>query len=298
MTKTRWLIVLLLTTILIFQDRPNPVPTHRAEWLNAGPIRLRAVRAGRGDTTLFLLHGYAESLLAFRAVFDRLATRYRVVAVDLPGFGVSDKPDGPYDHETMARTLWSFLARNVEGPVVVVGHSLGGQIAAQLALDHPERITALVLIAPAGSGLSPWHAAITEEPGELVAWFNVPLAYVMPIHAPEWLAEPKEWRDYDPLLDPAFRASSAKVLEEFDFNALANRFDQISQPTLLLWGRLDPTIPFSTGQAIARALPCVRFVEFERTLHRPHQTEPDHVVDAITSFLDDPPPCAAPGSDP
>jgi len=295
MAKPRWLVVLLLVTLLVFQDRPDPTPPHQAEWLSAGPLHLRTVRAGQGDTTLLLLHGYGESLLAFRALFDQLATRYRVVAVDLPGFGVSDKPEGPYDHETMAATLWDFLEEHIHGSVVVVGHSLGGQLAVDLALNHPDRIVALVLIAPAGYGLSPWHSALTDKPARLIGWVNVPIAYLMPIHAPDWLGEPEEWRNYDPLADPAFRFSAAKVLREFDFAALRHRFGELEQPTLLVWGRLDPTIPFSTGQAIAALVPCNRLVSLDRTLHRPHQTAPDSVFRSIIHFLADPPTCSMVG---
>jgi pimeloyl-ACP methyl ester carboxylesterase len=291
MAKFRWVVVLLLVALLVLQDRPDPTPPHQAEWLSAGSLGLRTVRAGQGDTTLFLLHGFGESLLAFRALFDQLATKYRVVAVDLPGFGVSEKPKGPYDHETMAATLWNFLDQHIHGDVVVVGHSLGGQLAVNLALDHPDRIVALVLIAPAGYGLSSWHSALTGRPARFLGWANVPIAYLLPIHAPDWLGEPEEWRDYDPLVDPAFRASATKVLREFDFAALGNRFREIRQPTLLIWGRLDPTIPFSTGQSIAALVPCNRFVGFDRTLHRPHQTEPDSVFRSIIGFLAHPPVC-------
>lgn len=291
MAKVRWLVVLLLVALLVLQDRPDSTPPHQAEWLSAGSLHLRTVRAGQGDTTLFLLHGYGESLLAFRALFDQLATRYRVVAVDLPGFGVSDKPEGPYDHETMAATLWDFLDQHTYGDVVVVGHSLGGQLAVELALSHPDRIVALVLIAPAGYGLSPWHSVLTGRPARLVGWASVPIAYLMPIHAPDWLGEPDAWQNYDPLADPAFRASATKVLRDFDFAGLRDRFHELEQPTLLVWGRLDPTIPFSTGQAIAALVPCNRLVGFDRVLHRPHQTEPDSVFRSVVQFLADPPRC-------
>ena len=290
--KARWLAVPLLLLLIVLRDQPEPLPPHQAEWLEAGAIQLRTVRAGTGDTTLFLLHGYGESLLAYRVLFDRLATRFRVVAVDLPGFGLSDKPNGPYDYQTMATQLWSFLERNIAGPVVIVGHSMGGQLAAGLAIVHPDRVVATVLIAPAGHGLSPWHSAVTGEPADLVGWLNVPIAYLMPIHAPDWLEEPETRRAYDPLADPSYRAAATRVLKEFDFSALEGRLEDLKQPTLLIWGRLDPTVPFSTGESMAAQIPCNHFVALDRTLHRPHQTAPDTVFRAIVSFLEDPPPCA------
>jgi pimeloyl-ACP methyl ester carboxylesterase len=285
----------LLLLVIVLQDQPEQEPRHQAEWLAAGAIQLRTVRAGSGDTTLFLLHGFGESLLAYRALFDRLATRYRVVAVDLPGFGLSDKPDGPYDYRAMLSHLRRFLVRHTTGPVVMVGHSMGGQLAAGLALLYPDRVIATVLIAPAGHGLSPWHSAVTGEPADLVGWLNVPIAYLMPIHAPDWLDEPAARRAYDPLADPRYRTAATRVLEEFDFAALEGQLDGLVQPTLLIWGRLDPTIPVGTGESMAAQIPCNRFVALDRTLHRPHQTSPDTVYRAIISFLETPLPCARVG---
>jgi pimeloyl-ACP methyl ester carboxylesterase len=280
--KARWLAVPLLLFLIVLRDHPEPLARHQAEWLEAGTIQLRTVRAGTGDTTLFLLHGYGESLLAYRALFDRLATQFRVVAVDLPGFGLSDKPNGPYDYQTMVSQLGSYLERHIAGPIVIVGHSMGGQLAAGLAMLHPDRVVATVLIAPAGHGLSPWHSAVTGEPADLVGWLNVPIAYLMPIHAPDWLEESE---------------ARARVLEEFDFSALEGRLENLKQPTLLLWGRLDPTVPLRTGEGMAAQIPCNRFIALDRTLHRPHQTAPDTVFRAIVGFLEDPPPCS-PGSGP
>ena len=290
--KARWLAVPLLLLLIVLRDHPEPRPRHQAEWLEAGAIQLRTVRAGTGDTTLFLLHGYGESLLAYRVLFDRLATQFRVVAVDLPGFGLSDKPDGPYDYQTMMSQLGSYMERHIAGPSVIVGHSMGGQLAAGLAMRHPDRVVATVLIAPAGHGLSPWHSAMTGEPADLVGWLNVPIAYLMPIHAPDWLEEAEARRGYDPLADPRYRSTATRVLKEFDFSALEGQLENLKQPTLLIWGRLDPTIPLSTGEGMAAQIPCNRFIVLDRTLHRPHQTAPDTVFRAIVGFLKDPLPCS------
>ena len=290
----RWLLAVPLLAGLVFlldwgSSEPSP---HVAERLRAGDVFLRGIRGGEGDTTLLLLHGYAESLMAYRPTFDRLANRTGVVAVDLPGFGLSDKPPGNYDLETYVGRMSAFIDQHIPGPVVVVGHSLGGEIAAALALDRPDRIVGVVLIASAGYGLGPTATAITQDGAGVLGWVNAAVGeLVVSLHDPAWMSEPEAWRDYDPLLDPAFRSASAKVLREFDFAALRTRFHEIRQPTLIIWGRRDPTIPFAYGEAMAKAIGCSRMIPINRTLHRPHQTEPDMVADAILRFLDDPPAC-------
>ena len=296
--RLRWLVIIpLLAGLILLVDRHSTGrPPHEAEWLSADDIQLRTVRAGTGDTTVVLFHGYAESLMAFRPMFDQLAARTSVVAVDLPGFGLSDKPPGPYDLASYVRRMTAFVDRHVPGPMVLVGHSMGGEVAAAVALERPDRGVGLVLIASAGWGLSQATMALARDGADVMGWINAAIGeLVIPLHDREWLAEPAERQRYDPLLDPAFRAASAQVLKEFDFAALKTRFGDVRQPTLLIWGERDPTIPFAFGKAIDEAIGCSRMMTISRTLHRPHQTEPDMVVEAIEHFLDDPPECL-PGS--
>ena len=127
----------------------RPTALHQAEWLTAGDARVRAAVGGRGEPTLVLIHGFGDHLMTWRAVFDRLATSHRVIAFDLPGFGVSEKPDGKYTLDAQTDRVRSLL-ENVPGPVVLVGHSMGGEIALNVALADPDRVQSLVLIAPAG----------------------------------------------------------------------------------------------------------------------------------------------------
>jgi len=263
------------------RDRMRTDPPHRAEWLTAGDVEVRAVRLGSGDTTLVLLHGYGESLMSWRAIADRLAQHHRVVALDLPGFGLSDKPAGSYDLETTRRRVHDFIERWTEGPVVIVGHSMGGEIAAAEAIADSVRIVAAVLIAPAGGGLGGIGAV--ADPIAHLGGATAPL--VIPVHDPAWLAEPRDRRGYDPVSDPAYRASTGAVLRELDFAALRGRFAALRRPVLLVWGRLDPTIPFHIGEAIAAELPCERLVVIPSAFHRPHQAQPDTVAAEIERFV-------------
>ncbi len=272
--------------------RPSAVPRHLALWLPAGDVDVRTVTAGSGAETVVLLHGYAESLMAFRSVFDRLSLNHRVMALDLPGFGASDKPEGTYDLESYVSRLSDLLDHQTEGPLVLVGHSMGGEVAAALALARPQRVASLVLIAAAGYGLSPAFEALADDGGDGLGWVNSLVGLLLPLHDPIWLEEPGEVADYDPVLDPRYRRSLTRVLEDFDFAALRGRLDRVKQPVLLIWGRRDPTIPYELGLAMAEDLPCATMVTVERTLHRPHQTEPGLVAAAIEDFLRQPE-CAA-----
>ena len=286
-TAFRRFLVALGAAVLLWAGLGQPHrarPAHHATWVENDSLRLRVLEAGHGDTTLVLLHGYGESLLAWRLLLDRFTRHYRVVALDLPGFGLSDKPDVAYSYPAYARWLGDFLSRHTSGPVVVVGHSMGGQIAAGLALDHPDRVVAAVLIDPAGAGI---NTLLTDAAGiasPATQWVVSAISFVLPAHDSAWLAEPPDARDYEPSADSNTARAARRVLEQFDFAALRDRFSDLKQPVLLIWGEQDPTIPLSIGQYIAEQLPCRRFVPLI-TLHRPHQTLPDTVAAEMETFL-------------
>ena len=120
-----WVLVPLLAALWIVLDHKRLKAPHTAEWLDAGGVLVRAVRAGKGDTTLLLLHGYGESLTTWRAVFDRLAARWKVIAIDLPGFGGAPSRIHPTRCPPLTNRLSSFIDHWTTGPMVVVGHSMG-----------------------------------------------------------------------------------------------------------------------------------------------------------------------------
>ena len=282
-----WLIAPLLVVLWVLLDRPRPRPLHQAEWLDAGGVAVRTVRAGSGDTTFLLLHGYGESLTTWRAVFDPLTRNGKVVALDLPGFGGSAKPDVPYTLAAMTERLSRFMDRWTSGPVVLVGHSMGGELAAALALARPDRVKLLVLIAPAGYriGLAGIAGSMTPGKARTIGRYLALRSFVTPIHDPGWLGEPDSSAQYDQTGDSSYSRAAARVLEDFDFVALRSRFRELVQPTLLIWGGLDPVVPFSVGDTLSHSIPCVRFLPLLKAFHRPHAEIPDTVISAIRSFV-------------
>lgn len=286
----RLAVVALALTAILLMDRPWAArPAHRATWESAGDVQVRVARAGQGDTTIVFFHGYSESLLSFRGPFDQLSRRYTVVALDVPGFGLSDKPAEPWDLATQTGRLTAFLDAHTHGPVVLVGHSMGGELATSVALRRPDRVVALVLVAPAGYGLAERLDSMAPGTIGLIGWAGAfATTGVLPVHDPEWLAEPTERAEYTPATDPAYRHVLESTLREFDFAGLRDSFAQVRPPTLLIWGRQDPTIPFAIGESIAVRLPCRRFVPLDATLHRPQLTDPDTVSTLVLDFLRDP----------
>lgn len=269
-------------------DRPRAGrPPHQAEWLAAGDTKVRTVRAGVGDTTLLLVHGFGESLFTWRAVFDQFARHYRVVAIDLPGFAGSDKPDVSYSLDSMTARLASFVDQWTTGPIVVVGHSMGGALATTLSLARPDRIRATVLIAPAGWGLGLGGIADTINASKALAigWYLTSRAFLLPEHDPDWLGEPLSVADYSLVTDPAYRRAAARVLLEFNFSGLRSSFRKLEQPVQLIWGELDPVIPFAIADSLTRQIRCSKLTSFRTALHRPQVEIPDTVAAVVLAFV-------------
>src|SRR6185503_16913501 len=109
------------------------------------------------------------------------------------------------------------------------------------------------------------------------------------IHDPGWLGEPDSSAWYDQTGDTSYSRAASRVLEEFDFVGLRSKFNEIHQPTLLIWGGLDPVVPFSAGDSLSRMIPCVHYLPLPRAFHRPQAEIPDTVIWAVRRFL------AAPG---
>src|SRR2546421_7580614 len=104
--------------------------------------------AGEGDPALLFVHGWCCDHTAFRPQFDHFARTHAVTALDLRGCGLSDCPESGYDIPDFADDLARFCAAVGIDKPVVVGHSLGGMIAVELAARHPSVPRALVLVDP------------------------------------------------------------------------------------------------------------------------------------------------------
>ena len=126
-------------------------------------INVAVVDEGEGETTLLLVHGLGSYIKGWKKNIPELSQRFRVIAVDLPGYGKSDKEAYQYSLSFYAEVLTELLDEMGVERVVMVGHSMGGQISMITALNHPEKVEKLVLISPAG------FEKFTEGEGQ---WFK------------------------------------------------------------------------------------------------------------------------------
>jgi pimeloyl-ACP methyl ester carboxylesterase len=266
-------------------------PRHHAFRLPAGALALRAVRSGGGPVVLFL-HGFGESLISWRSVFDA-TTRYAdAIAVDLPGFGLSAKPATGYATDSVAAVVRRALDTLGIRDAVIVGHSLGGAVAVAVALAEPERVRGLILVAPAivGTAWSDWprdgDSAAADAVRGLVGRYEALRTRFTAPHDPAWLLEDDTGLARDLASDSAYRASLHAVLREFQFAYLtADRAAALRPPVLLIWGRFDPVVPLALGRRLQDELPGSQLLVIDRSWHRPHLERPAAVAEAIRLFV-------------
>lgn len=240
---------------------------------------------------IVLLHGFGGSTYQFRHQIGALSPKYRVVAVDLKGFGYSERSTsaglGSSDQVEMLVTLFQRLG--VEH-ATLVGHSMGGGIAQRFASAHPEKVDALVLAASV-------NASEPRRTTPLPRFLLRPLLPVMAAFASSRLLSRSV---YDKsVLTPAVRAeynrpgrlkgSMDGLMEMMSGGAGGEPIDlsAITMPVMLLWGEEDRVVPLSGAARIREQIPQARMVVIDRAGHLLFDERPEVVTQAILSFVNE-----------
>lgn len=271
--------------------------------IDAAGVSVALEDDGDGDPCLLLLHGFAANRASWAMVAPALAERHRVLVPDRPGWGDTPlPPDDQTRRQVMGPSgeanLWLALADRLDlGPLVLVGHSAGGAVAAELALAAPERVAGLVLVDAA-------IGAIVEPPPSLVALARRPginararrlTAAVVPRAWRRLLAmtyrdptavRPEILETYQSTIgSPAWAETvweTARLVEPGD---LHERVADLQVPTLILSGRHDHVVPPGVADHLADRIPRAHLVLVAGAGHNPHEERPAEVVAALAPFL-------------
>lgn len=255
-------------------------------------------RSGNAKQTILLIHGFLASTFSWRYMIPLLSPHFTVYAVDLPGFGRSDK-NTQYDYTlaSYAETIRTFIRRQGIDKLTVMAHSMGGQVAMRLAMLMPDTIDRLILIAPSSylPSLKRWKKM----------FFRIPFSHqVFPLLFTEkriyhqlnsvYYRLPRTHikHVYDgyvtPLKDPRFPRVLARFACSRESDLCSDALQTIGQPTLLLWGRHDRIVPLHVGKRLKHDLPNVRLEIIEETGHLPMEEKPLTVMMHTARFLDIP----------
>lgn len=242
--------------------------------------------------TLLLLHGFGSSLHSWDAWAEALAPRFRVLRFDLPGAGLTG-PEPADDHgdERTLRLLLALLEARGVAQASVIGHSMGGRIAARFAAAHPTRVDRLVLVAPAGFPDPALDAATNELP--LLARMlphALPRRLVRGALEAAWgdparLGDDTVTRYHDLLRAPGVRAAMLSRQRPWRDTDPRPWLAQVSSPTLLLWGSADRFIPPARAQDFVQALPQAHAVLLPGLGHLPQEEDAQTSLVPVLDFL-------------
>lgn len=264
---------------------------------------------GPGDApvTILFLHGFASSLYSWRHVMAALRTRYRVIAFDRPGFGLSGRPlpandaaENPYTLSSAARQTVALMDALGVGRAVLVGHSQGCTISVMVEEAYPERVTGLVLVNSTTASrrfraIPPqlirrlreaapvrWLAPLVPRP-----FFgrNARAVMGMAYHDPKQLS--------DETVELELRATRVKDWD-LSYVELAPvqsglhvpaAMAAVTAPTLVVAGRNDRTVPYRDQVRAACAIPGARLITFEATGHVVPEERPEALAEVIDDFV-------------
>lgn len=242
----------------------------RIEQTRVGEFRIQSEHAGDGAHVV-LLHGLSGSCRWWRFTTPVLARHYSVHMPELVGFGGSRRAGRQPDVTELADVMAEWLSVTGLTDFALVGHSMGGQIALHIAVEHrmPER---LVLVNTSGIP----HEWSLRDAGRFVARALPPRSWGAATFVPTIAADALR-------AGPRALLLAARHLLSDDVTPLLPR---VTCPTLLIWGELDPILPLSHGRALFESIQGARLVVLSDAAHNPMADRPEEFNRVLLEFLD------------
>jgi pimeloyl-ACP methyl ester carboxylesterase len=274
---------------------PGRLEFHRA---NTRRCEISYLQAGTGDPVI-CIHGLGGTKGSFLPTVAALADEYRVIALDLPGFGDSDKPiAAPYDAGYFADAVIAFMDELGIEKAHVIGNSMGGRVALELGFEHPDRVRKLALLAPSLAWLRErkWAGPLKLVRPELGLLHIAPRPIVdgvvrrlIPGADDGWTAAGVDefLRAYlQPRGRAAFYAAARNIYLEQPHgeNGFWTRLSAMETESLFVWGKRDRVVPISFARHVADALPAAEHLELDCG-HVPQVERPAETHAAVRSFL-------------
>lgn len=248
---------------------------------------------------IVILHMRAGSLHAFDQWQRTLSKNRRVVAFDLPGFGLTGpNKDGNYKLEAYTRFLLRFLDTLEIRRVVLAGHALGGEIAWRTAVLAPDRVSRLILIDADGYQLSPLSQPVAFQIAQIRA-----LRWISERVLPKWVVSSSLHNLYgnpdmvtadmvDRVFELNLRVGNRRALFQFmdqqESGSQQHLIRRVSQPTLVLWGEQDRLVPAEFAYRFCQDISDCTLVRFPTLGHKPHEEAPQESIQPVLRFLEKP----------
>lgn len=282
---------------------PQALADADSQFIEINGLSVHVKISGQGEPLFMLLHGFGASLYSWQPVMEPFSQLGTVIAFDRPAFGLTERPlswegDNPYSPEAQVALVIGLLDHFGAQQVILVGNSAGGTVAMQVALAHPERISALILVDPAvytGGGAPSWIRPLLGSPQ---------LQHLGPLLARQIQKRGTQiielaWHDTS-RLSPETIARYQKPLQvdnwdkalwEFTLASrssdLMDRLAEFTLPVLVITGDDDRIIPTADSIRLAGELPNASLMVIPQAGHVPHEERPDLFMQAVNEFVEE-----------
>ena len=249
--------------------------------------KIRYLESGDSTHILVLIHGLGASAERWSEVIPIFAKHYHVIVPDLIGYGYSDKPIADYTPEFFSTFLEKFFdALKIKRPIII-GSSLGGQIAADYSSVHPNKVEKLILVSPAGSMKQSTPALD---------------AYIMAALYPN----DESAKNVFELMESSGNEADSRIVQGFiermklpnaklafmstilglkNSDVITPKLSAIICPTLIIWGSKDPVIPIQYAENFLSNIKDCRFFRMDECGHTPYVQDPETFSSIVLEFL-------------
>ncbi len=275
----------------------NPEPYYAPEsYMMVEGMRTCYLEAGDGEA-LILVHGWCGNAFNWMDVFDDFAEDYHTIALDLPGSGKSGcAPGKHYDVMFYSDFVARFMDELGIEKAHLVGHSMGGHVAAMFALRHPERLDKLVLVDAAGLGAEPGPMALASR--LLTPPLIIPMIHlIFPVTEEGLATVPASERKRVELAEERYgselRACTGQALSQsmksISRDLIKNRLKEIHARTLVVWCEDDDLLPVESASVYQEGIKEAELIIIKSCSHSPMQCRPEKFSQAVKEFLASPP---------
>jgi pimeloyl-ACP methyl ester carboxylesterase len=287
---------------------PNYGKLQSSEW-RGWRVCHTQVEKSQSAPTVILIHGFGGSIGHWRQNIFELAKHCNVCAIDLLGFGASDKPDLDYSIDLWVEQTYDFWKEFVDVPVILVGNSIGSVVCLSLAAAHPEMVRGVAMISlpdlsQSETSLPSWIRPLMASLKSAIVspWFLTPLFYFV---RQNWVV--RRWARLayactEAITDELLEILIKPALEQNSVNAfcsilkamMSSGFSpnirqilgQVKIPLLLLWGKQDRMIPIALAGKFLGYSPNLELVELDEAGHCAHDDRPEQVNGELLSWID------------
>ncbi len=278
-----------------FEEYKAEIPNSEySKFVEVDGIRLHYQEKGSG-TPLVLIHGFGSSTYTWRDVFKPLSEHFRVISIDLKGFGFSEKPAGDYTRRGQAVLVQKFLDKLKIERAWFAGSSMGGEVSLNVALQDANRVEGLILVDSSGvesikgSSTTPSHLKIPFVGRTFVAVALLSDNLVRQSLERSYfddasLADETIKMYHLPLKTNSGQRAVVLAQQQWDLYPIEKDLGKINVPTLLIWGKEDIVTPLAGGKVMNASIKNSELVVFENCGHLPAEEMPQKTIEEILKF--------------